>query len=164
MTNSFIDIALKPDKDGIYDASIDPETGDLAVTNGLETAILVSLFTDRRAHESEMRDLMKRRGWIGDPYSEIARGNGDKTGYGSGYWLYEQARLNGETERGMYFETLDALKWLSDSDLALAVDAQLTPDPGNRGLKIAVQVSFPDAGTSEYAWNIWRDTAQGQLY
>lgn len=41
-------------------------TGDIACGNDLQTAILISLFTDRLADASDETDDGNRRGWWGD--------------------------------------------------------------------------------------------------
>lgn len=45
------------------------ENGDFGRVDGLETAVLTSLFTDARLDESEMIDPIRRGGWVGNVLS-----------------------------------------------------------------------------------------------
>lgn len=52
------------DENGLY--VLDIKNGDLAVVDGLETAMLVSLFTNARLDESIRSNPMQRSGWVGN--------------------------------------------------------------------------------------------------
>lgn len=84
------DIALVKKKHNgreFYDIDFN-ESGDFLTTDGLDTALLMSLEGERRASKSEVVFPEKQRGWIGNAF-------GDKTGYeiGNKKWLYIQSRL-----------------------------------------------------------------------
>jgi phage gp46-like protein len=85
------DILLeKTDQDDFFDISF--ENGDFKSTEGLDTSIIMSIFIDKRASESQIAEPSLRRGWHGnelndDPTYEI----------GSTLYLSEQSRLNQET-------------------------------------------------------------------
>lgn len=101
-----VDIGLFKNDDGILDREIGPD-GDWVPVYGFETATILSLFTDRRATESEIFDAMKRRGWIG---SETAVVPGFE--YGSKLWLKYQARNNTDTKNSVVAAAKQALEWL----------------------------------------------------
>jgi phage gp46-like protein len=70
------------------------EQNDLARDTGLETAFFISLFTDRRAAETEtevqqfLGKFPDLRGWWGDQFPEV---DGDQIG--SLLWLLERAKV-----------------------------------------------------------------------
>ena len=67
------------------------EDGQLTQDEGLDSAILHSLFTDRRATLADLKPLGRTdlRGWWGDL---TLVNDGDR--YGSLLWLLERAKLN----------------------------------------------------------------------
>ena len=154
----YVDLAYTVDDDGIVDISIDPETGDLVTTDGLETAILVSLFSDRRAYEDVVADPLERRGWIGDLVSEVPNDR-----HGSGLWLYEQHRLTDEVATGVRIEAEAALRWMVDDGLARRVAATAAKVPSERALDLVISVGLPDGGTTSRAFQLADATRNGPL-
>lgn len=101
-----VDIALTQQEDGSFDISVD-ENGDLAQTADIDTAIYMSLLTDKRAASSEVLLPQNRRGWWGnifntDPDYEI----------GSKMWLLEQSRGTQDTLNKAQQYVVDCLQWL----------------------------------------------------
>lgn len=81
----------------------------LAADDGLETAVIISLFTDRRA---EADDALPdggddRRGWWGDAYAEAP---GDLIG--SRLWLLSREKLLPEALRKAKEYAEEALAWM----------------------------------------------------
>lgn len=122
---------------------------DLLRDDGLDTAVLVSLFTDRRADDSDVLpyDNADRRGWWGDALAD------DRIG--SRLWL-----LGREKERQAVLGlaksyALEALQWLIDDKVAesVAVTAEFTK-PGMLGLQVVI--TRPKTAPAEfkffYAW------------
>lgn len=109
-----------------FDASI--MGGDFATDDGLATAVIVSLFTDRRAHTDDILpdSNSDRRGWWGDSYSELPNDL-----IGSRLWLLQRERdLPAVAQRAkIYIE--EALQWLVDDGVvaSFTVDVQ-RPRPG----------------------------------
>lgn len=101
---------------GVYDFTLDSE-GDIATEDSFETAILYSLFGERRASHEEVIDHPRRRGWIG---------NDDDFENGSKLWLLDQSRLTRETLNRLEDEAAKALQWLVDDNLAVAIDGVST--------------------------------------
>ena len=56
----YVDLAYAQDDEGVFDLVIDEDMADFDTTDGLESAIVVSLFSDRRAYRDEVGDPMKR--------------------------------------------------------------------------------------------------------
>jgi phage gp46-like protein len=156
MRETFTDIRMRHDADGIYDLEFDDEARDLAITAGLETAILCSLFTDRRARSDEVADPWNRRGWIGDL---LADRPGDL--FGSGIWLYEQARATQVVRASLRLEIIQALQWLQADGMATAIDAETSYDPAKRRVSVAVTVTAKRGGASRHVYDLWRQTKAG---
>lgn len=94
------------------------EGGDLLTEPGIETAVLMSIFTDRRAAEDdELPDPNgSRRGWWGDLAGEDATRR-----IGSRLWLLERSS-NLQSVVIKAKEYLDeALQWLVDDGIAAKV-------------------------------------------
>lgn len=124
------------------DADLPLELGDLTVENGLETALLLSLFTDQRASQEELERVGgdDPRGWWGDAYSKFA---GDR--FGSRLWLLERELQTPETLNRALEYARDAVQWLIDDRIARSVQV-LAEFPSN-GL-LALQIS-PERASNE---------------
>lgn len=89
----------------------------LAVDDGLETAIVISLFTDRRANDDDVLPSgTDRRGWWGDTFAEVA---GDRIG--SRLWLLSREKQVPEVLRRAKEYAEEALQWLIEDGVARAV-------------------------------------------
>ena len=110
-----------------YDISI--TNGDLTSCDGLETAVIVSLFTWARASASEVDDGAPRFGWWGD---KIDEDNTDSTG--SKLYLLKRCKITEETlaKAKEYIES--ALKWLITDGIAsqVLVSVERNADDKNR--------------------------------
>ncbi|MFW5901896.1 MAG: phage GP46 family protein [Thermodesulfobacteriota bacterium] len=114
-----MDIALEYNPDErIFDLII--KGGDLATDEGLETAVILSLFTDRRAEEDD--DLpggsSDRRGWWADAYFDRP--------HGSRLWLLGREKEQDSVLRRAKTYADEALQWLVDDGVAkeVVVDAE----------------------------------------
>lgn len=156
MSTRYVDLAVAQDDEGIFDLQIDGT--DLETTDGLESAIIVSEFSDRRAYAEEVPDPMKRRGWIGDTVSDVP---GDR--HGSGLWLYEQSRGTRETVVGVRTEAQRALDWMIEERLIVASAARIANDPAKRTFTLVIETEMPDGGTSIRAFELAKATRNGLL-
>lgn len=153
----FTDLLVEQGGDGIFDLVLDEANRDLAVTQGMESALIVSLFSDRRARPDEVPDPMQRRGWTGDLVSDVP---GDV--HGSGLWLYEQRRTFGEqapagrgaTQAGLRSEGQQALEWLVAERLVSSVGVVVTTDAAERADRVAVTLVGPHTGPTSTAFLI----------
>jgi phage gp46-like protein len=153
--------------DGEADVVVD--RADLLAEEGLETAVLLSLFLDARAEPSDQLPNASdgRRGWWGDQFSEVANDR-----IGSKLWLLVRAKRENETlERARRYSE-EALAWMTDDGIAstIAVEtsfvsiAELTASdvrPYEFALVIYVQVTKPD-GMREafrFAWQ-WQKQSE----
>jgi phage gp46-like protein len=146
------DIALAWNND-LQCADIALDGLDLQQDGGLNTAIIISLFTDRRANpDDRLPDASaNRRGWWGD-----AAATTPGALIGSRLWLLERSKITPETLRLAQEYAEEALAWL----LADKVAASLTVTVERRQQdQIALLVQFirPDgkAGQYDYVWKAY---------
>lgn len=139
--------------------------GDLASDDGLDTAVALSLFTDRLANaDDQIPDgSADRRGWWGDAYlPPLVDGTPDHIG--SRLWLLARAQQTRETAQRAQAYAEEALQWLVDDGIAGAVTVPLPTFPAPGLLSIAVVVSQRNAAGSPvdrrfaYLWNMTRGT------
>jgi phage gp46-like protein len=110
---------------------------DLARDDGLETAVLVSLFTDRRATAEQIRegeDKTDLRGWWGDVAPDV---EGDRIG--SHLWLLAREKQTSETlARAKQYATA-ALAWMIEDKVASGVEVDTSYDaPGRMAIRVVV--------------------------
>jgi|GEM_PF-771193 len=144
---TYTDLSYERTPHGYYDLVIDATSRDFATTDGLESALFVSFFSDRRARPDEVADPLKRRGWIGDLVSEVP---GDL--HGSGLWLYEQRRLTREVAIGLRIEGNAAVEWMIEAGLIQNSDCAVLMEPAHRRAQFVVSVTEPDGGETTRAY------------
>lgn len=109
---------------GYIGGDIRVSNGDLVTGDQLRTAVLMSLFTDRRAEpDDRLPDFTEdRRGWWGDSYADTtdATLTGDRIG--SRLWLLYREKITAETiERARQYAA-ESLQWLIDDGVAVDVE------------------------------------------
>ncbi|WP_421793981.1 phage GP46 family protein [Hydrocarboniphaga effusa] len=109
------DLALQILDDGSFDLEVC--CNDLATTDGLESAVAISLFTNARAPDDFALPLGADRGgcWM-DSYPDI---EGDEMG--SLLWLLSREKQTDETRQRAERYARNALQWLLDDRVASAV-------------------------------------------
>ena len=109
--------------------------GDLLADDGLQTAVVLSLFTDGLAGEGDtLPDLQGgRRGWWGDALPPV---KGDRIG--SRLWLLSREKQLPQVLRRAEEYAREALQWLVDDGVARAVE--VSAEAPSQGL-LALQVS-----------------------
>lgn len=122
-----------------------------AEDGGLETAVLLSLFTDRRAgDDDELPDGSRdRRGYWGDGISEV---EGDR--YGSRLWLLRRAKLTNETVNRAREYVLEALEWMREDGVASEI--RVVVEIGGRDrLDIGVEIdrAVEEPVRFEFQWS-----------
>jgi phage gp46-like protein len=140
--------------DDLMECDLGFESGDLTKEDGLETAVFLSLFIDRRAGDDDAVDNKNdKRGWWGDQVAEIP---GDQIG--SKLWLLQRAKTTTETLRAAEEYAQEALQWFIDDGIAEGVTVEaLRVKRGTTevlGLKIAIKKS--DGSTEAFEFDdLW---------
>lgn len=140
------DIALVWDNDaGTADVTV--VANDLRRDDGLETALYLSLFTDRRAEDGEETD---RRGWWGDGVPVVPDDR-----WGSRLWQLARAKSEPATARRAEEYVREALTWLTEDRVTdrVEVTAELAA-PG--ALVLSVTVYRPNQDVTRYRYDyVW---------
>lgn len=143
---------LTPDADeALYDFQID-ENGDIETEDQLETAILVSLFTDRRAEPSQVPKPQLRRGWVGDLETP-------SDPWGSTLWLLEQRRLTGTTALEAADASEIALRWFKDDNIAISVGTRSFVDVDR--MRLLIDMTKPNSRSESFVVRLWDNTGRG---
>jgi len=141
------DLALIWDGHGC-DLALDGD--DLQLDDGLQTSILISLFSDRRARADDLLpgDDGDRRGWWADAYPVI---EGDQIG--SRLWLLSREKELAEPLRRAKEYAEEALAWLVTDGIAAHVE--VTASVPRRGvLALAVALKRLDGGLENYQFDM----------
>lgn len=116
----------------------------------LKTAILVSLFTDRRANEDDDYPEGQKYGWWGDTFAEVP---GDKIG--SRLWQLKGQPLNEATISLADDLVKEALQWMIDDGVTEEITTEIQIVEGR--LKIGISIKRPVDITARY-YDIWEGT------
>lgn len=112
---------------------------DLASDRGLETAVLLSLFTDRRAADDDVPpsgDARDRRGWWADEFAAVA---GDLIG--SRLWLLDRSTRTNETVLHVTQYVNEALAWMIEDKVVASV--AVTVETTDNALVVAIALQNP---------------------
>jgi phage gp46-like protein len=122
----------------------DPKTGasyidwlmdgpDLLCDDGLATAVLISLFTDRLADADDTipgappaatKGPADRRGWWGDTPADPTQVPGPSSLTGSRFWLRAGWPATERTARQIELDAREALQWMIDEKIAQNIDVE----------------------------------------
>lgn len=134
------------------DFAFDEDIQDLESDGSLETAVIISLFTDRRANEDDPlpdSNNLDRRGWWGDLTSDF-----ENDQIGSRLWLLEREKTmpNVVIRAKQYAE--EALQWLIDDGVAMKVEVEAERQgvPGNDILAISGRIFKPSGGIHKFKY------------
>lgn len=145
---SFIDVAWRS-------TTAEPDwlrssDGRLAQGSPLASAVMVSLFTDRRAGPDDVLTdgSTDRRGWWGDAFADQR--------IGSRLWLLKRRKRTAETLRLAQDYAREALQWLISDGIAARVDVAAEWATTSR-MHIAVTIYRSDgarvAVAADWAWS-----------
>jgi phage gp46-like protein len=114
----------------------------LASADQIERAVVISLFTWRRAEDSDPVDDDERYGYWGDAYPDVARDR-----IGSRLWLLRRRSLTAETIQNAERYAREALAWMVEDEVVSGVQVDLVrPNPTR--LDLYVTLTF-DEGQRE---------------
>lgn len=121
--------------------------GDLATGDDLQTAIFISLFSDRQARPDDDFEGDDRRGWWGDTGSDYP--------IGSRIWLLRRQKLTIAVANKAIDYAVEALQWLIDDGAiaSLSVNSQIVY-PSRLTLEITYQKPGQTSNTVNYFW-VW---------
>lgn len=127
-------------------------SGNLLDEELLETAVVISLFTRRRADDSDVLPDPNghREGWWADKYPFM---EGDK--YGSKLWLLSRSGLSQATLNQAKAYCEEALQWMIDDGIADEIAVIVDRSVMNREM-LSVQVSIykPEQPAAKWA-GVW---------
>lgn len=129
-----------------FDADWLQDGAGLATDDGLETAVVLSLFTDRRANPEDVLPDPDggRRGWFGDSFPAV---DGDRIG--SRLWLLHRERQTDAVLERARGYAAEALAWLKEDGVASAVD--VAAEYPRRGvLALEVRIARAEDGPVRY--------------
>jgi phage gp46-like protein len=154
-----VDIALTWDPvNGRADFAMNATGTDLLMDDGLNTAVIISLFCDRLADASDVipDGTTDRRGWWADtplPNAADTPGGTDLTG--SGFWLRFPGLQTTENLRKVENDAKVALQWMIEDGIANSVTASaIYPDTPRNAMELTITIGLPD-GT------VWSKTYSG---
>lgn len=139
------DLALQILDDGSFDLEVC--CNDLATTDGLESAVAISLFTNSRAPDDvELPPGANRGGWWGESYPDI---EGDVMG--SHLWLLTREKQTTEVLQRAERYARTALQWLLDDGVASTVSI-IASYPLVGVLALAIDITDARGGRSRFAF------------
>jgi phage gp46-like protein len=116
----------------------------------LETALLISLFTDRLAAADDMipDGTNDRRGWWGDGTETVK--------IGSRLWLLDRGKLTNETALRCKDYITEALKWMLDDGVAAAINVTTAVQlPSMLAAKVEIYRQDGAKIANNFAW-VWQ--------
>ena len=148
------DIKMIWDKN-FFEGDLQLNQGDLLREEGLETAVYISLFTDKRADDEDQIDnINDKRGWWGDNTTE----NNYKMG--SKLWQYERAKTTANDITKIKETIEESLQWMIEEEVAkkIEVTAERFGNIGNDRLAITIVIKKSDGNETaikfDDLWNV----------
>jgi len=139
-----MDVGLFIGDDGLIGPAI--EGGDLKADEGLETAVLISLFTDQRVTSGELpAGQSDRRGYWGDIYPPV---QGDQIG--SKIWTHERGKSSTETLAALESRITEALDWMIDDGAASSVSVEGSID-AYKQMFFTIEIARPTGENDRYS-------------
>lgn len=138
------DIALIWQTDG---ADIAVGNADILLDNSLSTAVIISLFTDRRALDSDALPAgpnTDKRGWWGDAFQSRPMG--------SRLWLLSREKQMASVLTRAKTYADEALVWLTDEQHVRRVQVTATA-PRQGVLHLAITLTLPNGSTIPLSFN-----------
>jgi len=129
--------------------------GSLASDAGLGSAIVISLFTDRRANADDVLPDggSDRRGWWGDAVAPVNAPEGRPWLTGSRLWLLSREKQTAETAHRAEAYCREAMEWVTRLGVADRVDvAAEWVATGLLALSIGVIRAGQPPQRFDYAW------------
>lgn len=144
--NATTDAVLSRTEIAKWDLTIDA-TGDILTADFFDTALLMSIYAEKRASESEVPESRFRRGWIGNESFT------DGFEIGSKIWLFEQSRLDRDTLNGITSAAIEGLQWFLSRGFAINLAINTVLLQGNVTLQI--DIFRPNSKVDRRFFSLW---------
>ncbi len=147
-----MDLLLAFDEDLLTGDLVQTGTG-LATDAGLRTAVVISLFTDRRAEADDELPAGESdpRGWWGDDLADLPDDR-----IGSRLWLLARRKILPATLVEARQMVEEALAWLVEDGIAARVEVEVSHRPPTT-LAIAVGIVRPAGDRVDFSFdNLWQ--------
>lgn len=142
---------------GVAPAADPVNPGGLDASQQLASAVVISLFTDKRAPEGWRPDVVDRRGWWGDA---VAPEGETPEEIGSHLWLLQNEVATEEVANDARVYAEEALAWMVRDQVAarVVVSSGLIADP-RRGVWLAIEIHGRDGALrySQRFERLWQD-------
>ena len=137
------------------DLVFDLLTQDLETESGVRTAVIISLFSDRRANDDDVLpdpNSTDKRGWWGD----LAPPDVDGDQIGSRLWLLSREKTIASTIPKTKGYITESLEWMLEDKIAKKVEVEVERQgtPGNDILAFAVAIHMPDDSIYTYDFEV----------
>lgn len=138
-------------EDNCFDLALDGD--DFKADNGLETAVAISLFSDRRVSDEELPQLEQgKRGWWGDMFPEI-----DQDRIGSRIWTVLRDKATTEILNRVNELCREALEWMQEDGIAGEIEISSEYNESKQ-LITSIEISEPDETTQRFSV-LWDEQA-----
>lgn len=150
-------LSYRPDMQQ-FDLSLNVPRRDYVGDDGLLTAVVISLFTDARAHEGDplpdeaVGVSSDRRGWWGDCLPDVP-GDAGTVSIGSRLWLlWREKDLDVVVARAQQYAE-EALQWLLEENHARSVSVRASRvESGHLGIDVRVTPVDQAAPSREFSF------------
>lgn len=140
------DLEFKLQGTGGGPADISVKDGDAVQDGGLDTSILISLFTDSRVNEEERKKLQNpilySGGWFGEVFEGMSLGNKA--------WLLNKSKITQNVLNQFQEQFTNSLKWLVEEGIADSV--RVSVSQFTDGIEINVKVFRAQSTDNEYKY------------
>jgi len=133
---------------GLYDFSL-TDDGDILTEDFFDTAILMSIFCEKRAADSEVPVSHLRRGW---------QGNESTPGFeiGSKIWLFHQARIDRNTLNGINSAADESLQWMIDDNITISVRSESVFE--DDAINLETEIERPNSKVEHRYFELWQNS------
>jgi len=144
-----VDLKLTKDSEGTYDIGFQAN-GDFELEEGFDTAILMSLFQNKRLDESEQPIPQYRGGWWGNLLN-----NDENYQIGSKLWALDGRRTTNTLNQAIDFAR-DCLQWFIDN--GLLKDINVTGEFKTNGITLAITLIRFNNKSETLFFDLWENT------
>jgi phage gp46-like protein len=135
------------------------QTYALELEDTLQTAVIISLFTDARAGRDDKLPLNQadRRGWVGDEFM-VDDFDGRPDPWGSKLWLVYISKTTADVLEAARFSAQECLAWMVRAGIASRVDVT-AQWAGERMDRLALRVAIYRPGQAQPVYDVlWGTT------